>query len=98
MVENKEEPLFSHEYMHHVLYPGVHYGKHSRFGNHVALGDGANSVHLYGSKIYIGGKDGTEVPLTPAQMLIVSRVLGRLEQRINSKTLIDNIKAGETKP
>lgn len=97
MVENAETPEFSMEYTHHVLFPGVHFGKHKMWGTHIAIGDGSNSVHIYPSKIYIGGKEGSALVLSPSQMLIVKRILNRMEQKINSDTLLENITQKETK-
>jgi len=80
-----------YEYDHFVLGPDLHYGKHSAFGRHLAVGRGADTVHLYPNKIYIGGKKGTSVPLSPQQVLIVSRVLNKLDQRVNSNQLLEHL-------
>jgi hypothetical protein len=99
MVENaKEGPdSFKYEYEHYMLAPGIHFGKHRQWGTHIALGEGANSIHIYPSKIYIGGKEGSDIVLSPSQMLIVKRILNRLEQKISSDKLLEKIKSEETK-
>ena len=84
-----------YEYDHFVLGPDMHYGKHSAFGRHLAIGNGPNSVHLYPSKIYIGGKKGTSVPLAPEQVLIMSRILSRLDQKVREDQLLEHL-SGDT--
>ena len=88
MPENKKH---KYEYDHFILGPDVHYGKHSAFGRHLAVGQGANTVHIYPSKIYIGGKQGTSVPLSPAQVLIISHVLSKLDQKVHQDQLLEHL-------
>jgi len=80
-----------YEYDHFVLGPDVHYGKHSVFGRHLAVGSGANTVHLYPTKMYVGGKQGSSIPLSPDQMLIVGRILSKIEQRAQQKQLLEHV-------
>jgi hypothetical protein len=92
MPENNKH---KYEYDHFVLGPDIHYGKHSAFGRHLAVGSGANSVHLYSTKIYIGGKKGTSVPLSPEQVMIMSRILSKLDQKVKEDQLLEHL-SGDT--
>ena len=78
-----------YEYAHYVLFPEVHFGKHSVFGDHVALGSGQNSIHIYRNRIFIG--NGDEIKLSPQQSFIVSRILSRIEQKADEKHLLEKI-------
>lgn len=86
MEENKakdgQERVHRYEYDHYDLGYGLHYGVHSLFGEHVALGTGANMVHLYPYKIFIGTEDGQSVQLSPAQQRIMSNMFRAIRRRI----------------
>lgn len=80
-----------YEYDHYILGPDIHYGRHSAFGRHVAIGQGNNTVHLYPNRIYIGGKKGTSLSLTPEQTLVMSRILNKMGQRAQGDQLLEHI-------
>jgi len=88
----EKKPKF--EYSHYVLFPGIHLGIHSVFGEHVALGVGRNSVHLYKNRIFLG--DGTEFKLSPSQTMMVSRILSRIAQKVDEKQLLERINGEKT--
>ena len=77
------------EYAHYVLFPEVHYGQHSVFGDHIALGLGRNSMHIYRNRIFMG--DAGEIRLTPEQTLVMSRIINRLHQKVSEKQLLEKI-------
>ena len=91
-MDNTRKPRFKYEYEHYVMAPGVHYGRHSIFGPHIAVGDGPNSFHVYPSKIYIGGRTGTSINLTPEQMRIVARILNKVDQRSGTYKKLEDVK------
>jgi hypothetical protein len=81
---------FKMEYEHHKLAPGVHYGKHKAFGRHLAIGEGPNTIHIYPSRIFIGGSEGENINLTPRQMLIAARIINRIENSLGPKPKTEN--------
>ena len=91
-MNNTRKPRFKYEYEHYVMAPGVHYGRHSIFGPHIAVWDGPNSFHVYPSKIYIGGRTGTSINLTPEQMRIVARILNKVDQRSGTYKKLEDVK------
>jgi hypothetical protein len=78
-----------YEYCHYVLGPEVHFGKHSAFGDHVAIGTGASSLHIYRNRIFIG--NGEEIKLTPSQTMLVSRILKRIEDKVDEQLLLERL-------
>jgi hypothetical protein len=70
-----------YEYNHYDLGYGLHYGVHSRFGEHVALGQGRNMVHIYPYKIYIGDDHSQAINLTPDQQAVVQSMLSTMLRR-----------------
>lgn len=79
MVDFSKPPNMNGEYEHFVLGNSLHYGRHARFGRHVAIGDGPNSIHIYENRLHIGGRGGQPVYMTPEQSMIARRVLARFE-------------------
>ena len=73
-----------YEYNHYDLGYGLHYGVHTRFGEHVALGQGRNMVHIYPYKIYIGDDHGQAITLAPDQQAVVQAMLSTMLRRAQS--------------
>jgi hypothetical protein len=73
---------FPFEYEHHKLSPDVHFGKHTLYGRHLAIGTGEDTIHIYPTKLHFGGKDGQSLPLTAAQSLQVVRLLNKIERSL----------------
>ena len=78
-----EDSKRKYEYEHYDLGYGMHFGRHSLFGPHVAIGKGSNMVHVYPYKVFIADE---EVPLSPGQRRVVSDVLKALELRVAGAT------------
>ena len=74
-----EERSGGEEYVHKVLSPGLHFGKHARFGRHVAIGEGNGTIHVYNSRIHIGGREGQPIFLSPEQQRVAESLLNRFE-------------------
>lgn len=71
----------------YILGPDQHYGLHTGFGRHFAVGRGAQTVHLYPGRIHIGGSSGDSLPLNSRQSAIVTKVLDRIARRIEEQKM-----------
>lgn len=74
-----------YEYKHFDLGYGMHYGEHSLYGPHIALGIGANAVHLYPYKIFIGEDHNAAISLTPAQQRVISNLFEIMQRRVTTE-------------
>ena len=78
-----------YEYEHYDLGYGMHFGKHSVFGPHVAIGSGDSMVHFYPYKIFFA--DGSEIRLSPKQQRAMVNSLFAIERRISMDSVpVDN--------
>jgi len=77
-------PEHRYEYRHYDLGYGLHYGIHSLFGEHVAIGVGSNMVHLYPYKIVVGPDPADAVALTPAQQRVMRNMFRAMSRRIEA--------------
>jgi len=92
-----KENSHRYEYNHYDLGYGLHYGVHTRFGEHVALGTGRNMIHVYPYKIFIGDDPEKAVDLNPDQQAIVQALLSTMKRRIHTikpETTTGEIKDG----
>jgi len=79
-MEQKQDSKY--EYRHYDLGYSLHYGIHSIFGEHLALGRGPNMVHLYNNRIYIGDRKENSVALTPEQQQVMRNVFSLMRRKI----------------
>lgn len=87
-----------YEYDHYDLGYGLHYGVHSLFGEHVAIGTGASMVHLYPYKIFIGDDKENVVLLTPAQQRVMRNMFKAVARRIEAARLQPQHQEGSVAP
>ena len=73
---------YKYEYDHFDLGYGMHYGMHSIFGEHLALGTGSNMVHIYPYKIFIGSDKSDAIDLDPEQQRIIKNIMKVIKRRI----------------
>ncbi len=74
---------YKYEYDHYDLGYGLHYGVHSIFGKHIALGNsGAGMVHIYPYKIFIGDNHDNAIELTPEQQKVIENAFRSIERGI----------------
>ena len=92
------EKEHKYEYDHYVISPDIHFGKHSVFGKHVAIGTGRNSIHIYPSRIYISsGSEGENIQLSPKQAMLVGGILEKIGQRTEQYKKLEHVD-GDIKP
>ena len=84
-----------YEYEHYDLGYGMHFGRHSIFGPHLAIGRGRDMVHIYPYKVFIGGES---VPLSPEQQRVVLSVFGAVERRISATRVAPVLKTSDPPP
>ena len=85
---------FKYEYDHFDLGYGMHYGVHTVFGDHVALGQGSNMIHIYPYKIYIGADKDKAIPLDQDQQRVIKNIFKVLKRRVEGAQLVPNKHVG----
>ena len=79
-----EQKEYQYEYDHFDLGFGMHYGVHSYFGEHLAFGRGANMIHIYPYKIYIGDEHDDAIDLSPKQTRVLRNIFGMVKRAIEA--------------
>ena len=87
MPKDEKTKDFKYEYDHYDLGYGLHYGMHSIFGEHIALGTGANMVHIYPYKIFIGENKTNAIDTSPEQRRILKNIFKIIGRRIEAAHL-----------
>ena len=85
---------YKYEYAHFDLGYGMHYGMHSIFGEHLALGSGSNMVHIYPYKIYIGADPTKAVDLDAEQQRVIKNIMKVIKRRIQASELDAELETG----
>lgn len=93
-MEDKERKDFKYEYDHYDLGYGMHYGMHSVFGEHIALGRGSNMVHIYPYKIYIGDDKKNALEVAPEQQRVLRNVFKTMKRRIEADKITSEKSSG----
>ena len=95
MSKPKEEKTYKYEYNHYDLGYGMHYGIHSYFGEHIALGVGSNMVHIYPYKIYIGDGEDNAIPLKAEHQRILKNIFKIMGGKIEASKVKAETYKGE---